>query len=201
MSDRARLARIAAADAVFVSAMSVQKRSRVSLLAGPARETTVGCRFRCDFSDIIQLNGGLTRSRTLETVRDDLGALLTLGYRGGVFTVDDNFVGNPEAIESILHVMIDFQRTHGYPFSFYTQASLDLGSAKLAHLLPWMKAAGFPEVCLGIENPDPAALARMNKKQNLKVGIGETVRAIQQGILGRARREYFRLLWKASRST
>ena len=143
-------------------------------------QTTVGCRFRCDFCDIIQFNGGFTRPRTLESVRDDLDAMFALGYRGGVFTVDDNFVGNPEAIESILHVMIDFQRTHDYPFSFYTQASLDLGSPKLAHLLPLMKAAGFSEVFLGIENPDPAALARMNKKQNLKVGIVETVGAIQK---------------------
>lgn len=143
-------------------------------------QTTVGCRFRCDFCDIIQFNGGFTRPKTLESVRDELGALLGLGYRGGVFTVDDNFVGNPTAIESILHVMIDFQRAHDYPFSFYTQASLDLGSPKLAHLLPLMKAAGFSEVFLGIENPDPAALTRMNKKQNLKVGIGETVAAIQQ---------------------
>jgi radical SAM superfamily enzyme YgiQ (UPF0313 family) len=143
-------------------------------------QTTVGCRFRCDFCDIIQFNGGFTRPKTLESVRDELDTLLSLGYNGGVFTVDDNFVGNPDAIESILHVMIDFQRTHDYPFSFYTQASLDLGSPKLAHLLPLMKVAGFSEVFLGIENPDPAALARMNKKQNLKVEIGETVAAIQQ---------------------
>ena len=143
-------------------------------------QTTVGCRFRCDFCDIIQFNGGFTRPKTLESVRDALGALLTLGYRGGVFTVDDNFVGNPVAIESILRVMIEFQRAHDYPFSFYTQASLDLGSPKLQHLLPLMRAAGFSEVFLGIENPDPAALARMNKKQNLKVGIGETVATIQR---------------------
>jgi radical SAM superfamily enzyme YgiQ (UPF0313 family) len=143
-------------------------------------QTTVGCRFRCDFCDIIQFNGGFTRPRTIDTVRNDLDAILALGYRGGVFTVDDNFVGNPAAIESILHVMIDFQRAHDYPFSFYTQASLDLGSPKLAHLLPLMKAAGFAEVFLGIENPDPAALAKMNKKQNLKVSIGETVGTLQR---------------------
>ena len=143
-------------------------------------QTTVGCRFRCDFCDIIQFNGGFTRPRTLASVRGDLDALLALGYRGGVFTVDDNFVGNPDAIASILHVMIDFQRAHDYPFSFYTQASLDLGSPKLAHLLPLMKEAGFSEVFLGIENPDPAALARMNKKQNLLVGIGQTVATIQE---------------------
>ena len=142
-------------------------------------QTTVGCRFRCDFCDIIQFNGGFTRPKTLASVRGELEALFGLGYRGGVFTVDDNFVGNPEAIESILHVMIDFQRAHDYPFSFYTQASLDLGSPKLAHLLPLMKAAGFSEVFLGIENPDPAALSRMNKKQNMKVDIPATVAAIQ----------------------
>jgi radical SAM superfamily enzyme YgiQ (UPF0313 family) len=142
-------------------------------------QTTVGCRFRCDFCDIIQFNGGFTRPKTLESVRTELGALYDLGYRGGVFTVDDNFVGNPAAIESILRVMIDFQRQHDYPFSFYTQASLDLGSPKLAHLLPLMAQAGFSEVFLGIENPDPAALNRMNKKQNTKVDIAATVRTIQ----------------------
>jgi len=142
-------------------------------------QTTVGCRFRCDFCDIIQFNGGFTRPKTLASVRGELETLLALGYRGGIFTVDDNFVGNPEAIEAILHVMIDFQRAHDYPFSFYTQASLDLGSSKLAHLLPLMKAAGFSEVFLGIENPDPAALSRMNKKQNMKVDIAATVASIQ----------------------
>ncbi|HTJ24026.1 MAG TPA: radical SAM protein [Gemmatimonadaceae bacterium] len=142
-------------------------------------QTTVGCRFRCDFCDIIQFNGGFTRPKTLESVRSELGALYGLGYRGGIFTVDDNFVGNPDAIESILHVMIEFQREHDYPFSFYTQASLDLGSPKLGHLLPLMKQAGFSEVFLGIENPDPAALKGMNKKQNTKVDIAATVRQIQ----------------------
>ena len=142
-------------------------------------QTTVGCRFRCDFCDIIQFNGGFTRPKTLESVRAELGALYDLGYRGGIFTVDDNFVGNPTAIQSILRVMIEFQREHDYPFSFYTQASLDLGSPKLAHLLPLMREAGFSEVFLGIENPDPAALNGMNKKQNTKVDIAATVRTIQ----------------------
>jgi radical SAM superfamily enzyme YgiQ (UPF0313 family) len=143
-------------------------------------QTTVGCRFRCDFCDIIQFNGGFTRPKTLESVRAELVALYELGYRGGIFTVDDNFIGNPAAIASILRVMIDFQRAHDYPFSFYTQASLDLGSPKLAHLLPLMKQAGFSEVFLGIENPDPAALQGMNKKQNTKVDIAATVATIQR---------------------
>ncbi|HYO47342.1 MAG TPA: radical SAM protein [Gemmatimonadota bacterium] len=143
------------------------------------KQTTVGCRFRCDFCDIIQFNGGFTRAKTLESVREELAIMYGLGHRGGIFTVDDNFVGNPEAIEVILGEMIAFQREHDYPFSFYTQASLDLGSAKLQHLLPLMKQAGFNEVFLGIENPDPTALKGMNKKQNLMVDISETVGRIQ----------------------
>ena len=142
-------------------------------------QTTVGCRFRCDFCDIIQFNGGFTRPKTVESVRDELEAIRALGHRGGVFTVDDNFVGNPDAIEIILHEMIEFQRRHDYPFSFYTQASLDLGSEKLSHLLPLMKQAGFEQVFLGIENPDPAALKGMTKKQNTKVDIARTVATIQ----------------------
>lgn len=144
------------------------------------KQTTVGCRFRCDFCDIIQFNGGFTRPKTLESIREELGMLYGLGHRGGIFTVDDNFVGNPEAIETILGEMIAFQREHDYPFSFYTQASLDLGTPKLAHLLPLMKQAGFNEVFLGIENPDPTALRTMNKKQNLMVDIGDTVGRIQE---------------------
>ncbi|HUF28319.1 MAG TPA: radical SAM protein [Gemmatimonadaceae bacterium] len=142
-------------------------------------QTTVGCRFRCDFCDIIQFNGGFTRPKTLESVREELEVLYALGYRGGIFTVDDNFVGSPTAIEAILRVMSDFQRRHDYPFSFYTQASLDLGTPKLRHLLPLMKEAGFDSVFLGIENPDPAALRGMNKKQNTMVDIAQTVATMQ----------------------
>ena len=32
-------------------------------------QTTVGCRFRCDFCDIIQFNGGFTRPKTLASDR------------------------------------------------------------------------------------------------------------------------------------
>ena len=143
------------------------------------KQTTVGCRFRCDFCDIIQFNGGFTRPKTLESIREELAIMYDLGHRGGIFTVDDNFVGNPQAIEVILEEIISFQREHDYPFSFYTQASLDLGSPKLQHLLPLMKQAGFNEVFLGIENPDPTALKNMNKKQNLMVDIAGTVGLIQ----------------------
>ncbi len=143
-------------------------------------QTTVGCPFRCDFCDIIQFNGGFTRPKPLEAVRDELEAIYATGHRGSVFTVDDNFVGNPNAISEILDVMTDFQRKHDYPFVFYTQASVDLGSPRLEHLITKMKRAGFNAVFLGIENPDRDALKGMNKKQNIGVDVPETVRKIQR---------------------
>ena len=142
-------------------------------------QSTAGCPFRCDFCDIIQFNGGFNRPKAPATVRRELEAILATGYRGSVFSVDDNFIGTPEATSAILDATIEFQREHGYPFSFYTQASVNLGAPKLRYLIGKMKQAGFDAVFLGIENPDEAALRSMNKKQNLQVDIPETVAAIQ----------------------
>lgn len=142
-------------------------------------QTTAGCPFRCDFCDIIQFNGGFNRPKAPATVRRELEALLATGFRGGVFSVDDNFIGSPTGIEAVLDEMIAFQREHDYPFTFLTQASVNLGTPKLAHLVDRMKLAGFTSVFLGVENPDPDALRGMNKKQNIKVDVPATIRTLQ----------------------
>lgn len=142
-------------------------------------QTTAGCPFRCDFCDIIQFNGGFNRPKSPEAVRRELQAILDTGYRGGVFSVDDNFVGSPAAISEILDGMIEFQREHDYPFTFYTQASVNLGTPKLEHLIDKMKLAGFGAVFLGVENPDEGALRGMNKKQNIKVDVPDAIAGIQ----------------------
>jgi len=142
-------------------------------------QTTAGCPFRCDFCDIIQFNGGFCRAKAPATVRRELEAIHETGFRGGVFSVDDNFIGSPKGIERVLDAMIEFQREHDYPFTFLTQASVNLGTPKLAHLVDKMKLAGFHAVFLGIENPDPAALVRMNKKQNVKVDVPAAIRTLQ----------------------
>lgn len=142
-------------------------------------QTTAGCPFRCDFCDIIQFNGGFNRPKSPEAVRRELQAILDTGYRGSVFSVDDNFIGTPGAIAEILDAMTQFQRDHNYPFTFYTQASVNLGTPELEPLIHQMKLAGFNAVFLGIENPDPDALRRMNKKQNVKVDVPQAIAKIQ----------------------
>jgi len=146
-------------------------------------QTTAGCRFRCNFCDIVQFNGGFARAKDKAQVKVELQAIYDTGFRGGVFTVDDNFVSDPTAMENILEGMVEFQRENDYPFAFFTQASLDLGKDELSHLVPVMRHAGFTAVFLGIENPDPDALKSMNKIQNVKTTPAHTVGLLQrQGI-------------------
>ena len=54
-------------------------------------QTTAGCPFRCDFCDIIQFNGGFSRPKAPAAVQRELEAILATGFRGAVFSVDDNF--------------------------------------------------------------------------------------------------------------
>lgn len=143
-------------------------------------QTTAGCRFRCNFCDIVQFNGGFARAKDKAAVTKELQAILDTGFRGGVFTVDDNFVSESDAMENILEGMIEFQRNNNYPFNFFTQASIDLGKESLAHLIPLMRQAGFNAVFLGVENPDPEALKSMNKIQNVKTRPEDTIGLLQQ---------------------
>ena len=143
-------------------------------------QTTAGCRFRCNFCDIIQFNGGFPRAKGEADVTKELQGIYDTGFRGGVFTVDDNFVSEPKAMEEILGAMTEFQRQHDYPFEFFTQASIDLGKESLAYLIPLMQQAGFTTVFLGVESPDPAALRLMNKLQNIKTSPKDTIRRLQE---------------------
>ena len=143
-------------------------------------QSTAGCRFRCNFCDIVQFNGGFARIKEKNAITQELQAIYDTGFRGTIFTVDDNFVSEPKAMEYILEGMIEFQRSHNYPFSFFTQASVDLGKEDLAHLIPLMKLAGFYSVFLGVENPDADSLKSMNKIQNIKTAPEHTIALLQE---------------------
>lgn len=143
-------------------------------------QTTAGCRFRCTFCDIVQFNGGFARAKNESAVQRELQAIYDTGFRGGIFTVDDNFVSEPAAMEEILQSMIEFQRANNYPFTFFTQASIDLGKESLSYLMSLMRQAGFTSVFLGIESPDPATLKGMNKTQNIKTDPQVTVDKLQK---------------------
>jgi len=138
-----------------------------------------GCPFDCEFCDITALFGRRPRSKPLDRVLAELESLYACGWRGAVFFVDDNFIGDkPRLKREILPAIIDWMETREYPFYFYTEASIDL--ADDPQLLELMVRAGFEEVFIGIETPHEEGLAESGKVQNKNRDLLASVKRIQQ---------------------
>jgi radical SAM superfamily enzyme YgiQ (UPF0313 family) len=132
-----------------------------------------GCPFRCEFCDIIEIFGRVPRLKTPTQMLAELEALRRLGWRGSVFIVDDNFIGNVKEVRKLVPELRRWQAAHDWPFNFYTEASVNL--AGHPDLIAALADAGFNCVFLGIETPSPAALAETKKTQNLKLDLREAV--------------------------
>jgi radical SAM superfamily enzyme YgiQ (UPF0313 family) len=141
-----------------------------------------GCPFHCEFCDIWTVYGNIPRLKTAQTMIAEFDALYRIGWRGPVFIVDDNFIGNKRRVKSeLLPAIKAWQVSHGRPFHLYTEASINLADDE--DLLIAMREAGFNEVFVGIETPDPEGLKETGKVQNLKTDMSQSVRRIQrQGI-------------------
>ena len=138
-----------------------------------------GCPFRCEFCDITTLFGHQSRTKKAGQIVKELEALYSLGWRGGVFFVDDNFIGNKKKLkEDILPGMIDWMKKMRYPFNFSTEASIDLADDEA--LMKQMIQAGFESVFVGIETPDDQALKECHKFQNTNRDLMDSVERIQK---------------------
>jgi radical SAM superfamily enzyme YgiQ (UPF0313 family) len=124
-----------------------------------------GCPFDCEFCDVTAKFGRRSRTKPAERVIAELDALAATGWRGSVFFVDDNFIGNKRRLrQDLLPALTAWQQARSHPFTFYTEASVNL--ADDAELTRDIVAAGFNAVFIGIETPNEAALAECNKQQN-----------------------------------
>ena len=132
-----------------------------------------GCPFQCEFCDIIELYGRNPRTKSPEQVLREFDRLFELGWRGSIFVVDDNFIGNRREAAKLLPEIARWQEAHGRPFELYTEASVDL--AALPALVQSMVEAGFTTVFLGIETPSAESLKQTRKLQNLKLPLQESV--------------------------
>jgi radical SAM superfamily enzyme YgiQ (UPF0313 family) len=135
-----------------------------------------GCPFNCEFCDIIELYGRVPRTKTNDQMLAELNALYDIGHRGHVDFVDDNFIGNKKAIKQFLPHLIAWQKQHGYPFEFSTEASINLADDEA--LLGLMRDANFFTVFVGIESPDTDTLVAMQKKQNTRRSLADSVKKI-----------------------
>ena len=137
-----------------------------------------GCPYDCEFCDIVALNGHTPRTKTREQVLRELDALFQNGWKGSVFIVDDNFIGNKKKLkEDILPALIEWRGRQKYPPSFFTEASINLADDEA--LMRMMTAAGFDRVFIGIETPNEDSLVECNKYHNRNRDLVEAVKKIQ----------------------
>jgi radical SAM superfamily enzyme YgiQ (UPF0313 family) len=125
-----------------------------------------GCPFDCEFCDITTLYGRVPRTKTPEHMLAEFDLLYDLGWRGVLFLVDDNFIGNRREALRLLRALIPWQRARHYPFNLCTEASMNL--VEYDELMEAMIQAGFTSVFVGIETPTPAALLATKKSQNVR---------------------------------
>lgn len=137
-----------------------------------------GCPFNCEFCDIVVLNGHKPRTKSEDQILREVEVLYGQGWRGGVFFVDDNFIGHRKKLKAeMLPPLIDWMKKKKYPFHFLTEASINLADdEELVHL---MAEAGFKKVFIGIETPNEDSLAECNKYLNKNRDMIACVRKIQ----------------------
>ena len=140
-----------------------------------------GCPFNCEFCDIVELFGRRPRTKEPAQFCRELDALLATGFRGSLFVVDDNFVGNRKETLAMLGPLARWMEKHNFPFQIFTEASIDLAGCD--DLIAGMVAAGFDCVFIGIETPSPAGLREAHKLQNLAVDLNQAIeKLIRSGL-------------------
>jgi radical SAM superfamily enzyme YgiQ (UPF0313 family) len=139
---------------------------------------TRGCPFDCEFCDITALLGRKVRVKSTQQIIDELDNLYQTGWRGSVFFVDDNFIGNKAILKNeLLPAITNWMKTYDYPFVFQTELSINLADDN--SLMELMVQAGFSKAFIGIETPDDISLTECNKLQNRKRDLVESVKQIQ----------------------
>ncbi len=137
-----------------------------------------GCPFNCEFCDIVNLNGRTPRVKSNDQMLTEIKALYDLGWRGRLFIVDDNFIGNKVRVKSMLRHIGPWMKERDYPFSLYTEASVNLADDQ--ELMDLMTDAGFDAVFLGLETPEESSLKECGKHQNSGKNLVEAVKTIQR---------------------
>ena len=138
-----------------------------------------GCPFNCEFCTIPILNGHIPRIKQKDQFLYELETLYRIGWRGGIFIVDDNFIGKKKILkQSLLPAMISWAKEKNYPFSYITETSINLADDE--ELMQLMIDAGFDSTFIGIETVNDDSLAECGKAQNQNRNLLKSVRRLQK---------------------
>lgn len=141
-------------------------------------QTSRGCPYDCEFCDVVNLYGRKPRYKKPERVLAEVAALYRLGWRREVFISDDNFIGNRQHALAILEQLTPWMKSHGEPFGFWTQASMNLGQD--LEMIDRMTAANFSFIFVGVESTDAASLSLSRKYHNLRNPLAESLKNINE---------------------
>jgi radical SAM superfamily enzyme YgiQ (UPF0313 family) len=137
-----------------------------------------GCPFDCEFCNITSLYGRIPRTKSGGQLIAELEKIYSLGWREGVFFVDDNFIGNKKKLkDNILPSLIRWMEERKRPFYFSTEASINLADDE--ELMRMMVQAEFITVFVGIETPNEESLIECAKTQNRNRDLIASVKKIQ----------------------
>src|SRR5437588_7006089 len=150
---------------------------QMSRYSSMAIQYSRGCPFNCEFCDIIEIYGRVPRTKSNQQILAELDALVRVGWRGEVFIVDDNFIGNKKNVRTLIPELAEWSARNHYPFAFTTEASVNLADDD--ELLEQMRTAGFRQVFIGIETPVTESLKEAQKGQNTRRDLIDSVRHVQ----------------------
>lgn len=137
-----------------------------------------GCPFDCEFCNITSLYGRVPRTKSAGQLIAELEKIYSLGWREGVFFVDDNFIGNKKKLkDDILPSLVQWMEERKRPFYFSTEASINLADDE--ELMRMMARAEFITVFVGIETPHEESLIECDKVQNRNRDLIASVKKIQ----------------------
>lgn len=137
-----------------------------------------GCPFDCEFCNITALLGHRPRVKTVEQIIRELEGLYHIGWRGTIFFVDDNLIGNKKHLKKeLLPALIEWRKDK-VGLTFNTEVSINLADDD--ELMKLMYEAGFDTVFIGVETPDEDSLAECNKKQNSHRDLIGDIKRIQR---------------------
>lgn len=138
-----------------------------------------GCPYDCEFCDITVLYGRVPRTKTKAQLIAELESLYLTGWRGPVFFVDDNFIGNRHKLKNdILPAIIAWMERRKHPFNLNTEVSINLSDDE--KLMRLMVQAGFDTVFVGIESPNEESLIECRKIPNKNRDLIASVKKIQR---------------------
>jgi radical SAM superfamily enzyme YgiQ (UPF0313 family) len=150
---------------------------RMKEYASMSLQFSRGCPFNCDFCSVTALFGHRPRLKTSQQVLAELDSIYAAGWRGNIFFVDDNFIGNKQYLKTrLLPALIEWRKDKK-GCVFYTEASINL--ADDPELLDLMVKAGFDSVFIGIESTDEDSLTECRKNQNKNRDLLQNVKIIQ----------------------